>query len=75
MTEIQNIRELYFEEGKNISEIQNLAGRDKKTDKYLFWEAGKSYPTINQADAWVISYAVPKSPCDTIKLGLMTGTT
>ena len=27
MTEIQSIRELYFEEGRNISEIQNFTGR------------------------------------------------
>ncbi len=31
MTEISNIRNLYFEEGKNITEINRLTGKDRKT--------------------------------------------
>lgn len=33
MTEISNIRNLYFEEGKNITEINRMTGRDRKTIK------------------------------------------
>lgn len=31
MTQVKNIRKLYFEEGKNISEISQETGRDRKT--------------------------------------------
>lgn len=34
MTEIQDIRKLYFEEGKNITEIHRETGRDRKTVRY-----------------------------------------
>ncbi len=34
MTEIFYIRTLYFEEGKNITEISRLTGRDRKTIRY-----------------------------------------
>lgn len=33
MTEISNIRYLFFEEGKNISEINRITGKDRKTIK------------------------------------------
>ncbi len=33
MTEISNIRNLYFEEGKNITEINQITGKDRKTIK------------------------------------------
>ena len=31
MTQVHNIRKLYFEEGKNISQISKAAGFDRKT--------------------------------------------
>jgi transposase len=31
MTELHNLRKLYFEEGKNITEISRETGRDRKT--------------------------------------------
>jgi transposase len=34
MTEISNIRNLYFEEGKSITEINRITGKDRKTIKY-----------------------------------------
>jgi len=34
MTEISNIRNLYFKEGKNITEINRITGKDRKTIKY-----------------------------------------
>ena len=61
MTEIQKIRELYFEEGKNISEIQSLTGRDRKTIRMYInkenWNIretekhDKSFPKLEQYKA------------------------
>ena len=34
MTEISNIRNLYFEEGKSITEINRITGKDRKTIKH-----------------------------------------
>jgi predicted transcriptional regulator len=31
MTELHNLRKLYFEEGKSITEISKETGRDRKT--------------------------------------------
>jgi len=31
MTEVHNLRKLYYEEGKNISAISKQTGRDRKT--------------------------------------------
>ena len=31
MTELHNLRKLYFEEGKSITEISRETGRDRKT--------------------------------------------
>ena len=31
MTEVHNLRKLYFEEGKSITEISRETGRDRKT--------------------------------------------
>jgi hypothetical protein len=31
MTEVHNLRKLYYDEGKNISEISKQTGRDRKT--------------------------------------------
>ena len=31
MTEVHNLRKLYFEEGKSITEISKETGRDRKT--------------------------------------------
>ena len=31
MTQVQDIRKLYFEEGKNIAQISQETGRDRKT--------------------------------------------
>ncbi len=33
MTEISNIRNLYFEEGKNVTEINRITGKDRKMIK------------------------------------------
>ena len=34
MTQVHNIRKMYFEEGKNITEISRKTGRDRKTVRY-----------------------------------------
>lgn len=34
MTEISNIRNLYFEEGKSITDINRITGKDRKTIKH-----------------------------------------
>ena len=39
MSEINNIRKMYFNQGKSVAEIQKETGRDRKTiDKYLVME-------------------------------------
>jgi len=41
MTEVHNLRKLYFEEGKSITEISKETGRDRKTVRvYLDKEIG-----------------------------------
>ncbi len=34
MTQVKDIRKMYFEEGKNISQIARETGRDRKTVKF-----------------------------------------
>ena len=41
MTQIKNIRKMYFEEGKNISQISRETGHDRKTIReYLNKQSG-----------------------------------
>jgi len=68
MTDIINIRKLYFEEGKNITEISSTTGRDRKTIRFYLekedWnkeetpeEKDKSFPKLNpykpDIDKWL----------------------
>jgi len=68
MTEINNIRNLYFEEGKNITEINRITGKDRKTIKQYIekedWnkpkeseKIEKSFPKLNpykaEIDTWL----------------------
>jgi len=60
MTEISNIRNLYFEEGKNITEINRITGKDRKTIKHYIekddWnkpeESGKNEETFPKLDPY-----------------------
>jgi len=68
MTEINNIRKLYFEEGKTITEICRITGRDRKTIRFYLekenWnneepsgKIDKSFPKLNpykpDIDKWL----------------------
>ncbi len=68
MTEISNIRNLYFEEGKNITEINRITGKDRKTIKQYIekedWnnpkeseKIEKKFPKLNpykaEIDTWL----------------------
>jgi len=53
MTEISNIRNLYFEEGKSITEINRITGKDRKTIKYYIekedWNKPKTSKKIENS--------------------------
>jgi transposase len=67
MTEIQKIRELYFKQGKSITAIKRLTGRDRKTIRMYInkqdWNSPekekqeKSFPKLNpyktEIDKWL----------------------
>ncbi len=48
MTEISNIRNLYFEEGKNITEINRITGKDRKTIKFYIEKEDWNKPELSE---------------------------
>jgi transposase len=69
MTEVHNLRKLYYDEGKSITEISKETGRDRKTVRLYLekedWNGNKprplvgiEYPKLNpfkaDIDAWLI---------------------
>ena len=48
MTEISNIRNLYFEEGKNITEINRITGKDRKTIKTYIEKDDWNKPELSE---------------------------
>ena len=71
MVQIHDIRKLFFEEGKNISQIAKTTGCDRKTVRHYLgkedWnmsvpetEHKKKYPKLDQykpeIDSWLTEY-------------------
>lgn len=75
MTQVHNIRKMYFEEGKNISQIARETGYDRKTIRYYLdkddWNNNppsvktSKYPKLEpykpEIDSWLIKDKKAKS--------------